>query len=172
MWSQRCPEGFEVLGATEDCPSAAVGDAKRRIYGLQFHPEVAHTPRGLDILDNFLTICDAPRTWTMGNYAEVVMEEMREKVGDRNVFLLVSGGVDSSVAFVLFNRALGADRVLGLHIDNGFMRKGETAAVEVFLKKEGFDNLIVVDASDDFLLGVEGLVDPEAKREAIGQNIF
>ena len=85
------------------------------------------------------------------------------------MFLLVSGGVDSSVAFVLFNKALGADRVLGLHIDNGFMRKGETAAVEVFLKAEGFDNLMVVDASDDFLLGVEGLVDPEAKREAIGQ---
>ena len=166
------PEGFEILGATEDCPSAAVGDVKRRIYGLQFHPEVAHTPRGLDILDNFLTICDAPRTWTMGNYAEVVMEEMREKVGDRNVFLLVSGGVDSSVAFVLFNRALGADRVLGLHIDNGFMRKGETAAVEVFLKKEGFDNLMVKDASDDFLLGVEGLVDPEAKREAIGHTFL
>ncbi len=166
------PEGFEILGATEDCLSAAVGDVKRRIYGLQFHPEVAHTPRGLDILDNFLTICDAPRTWTMGNYAEVVMEEMREKVGDRNVFLLVSGGVDSSVAFVLFNRALGADRVLGLHIDNGFMRKGETAAVEVFLKEEGFDNLIVKDASDDFLLGVEGLIDPEAKREAIGQTFL
>ena len=87
------PEGFEILGTTEDCPSAAVGDVKRGIYGLQFHPEVAHTPRGLDILDNFLTICDAPRTWTMGNYAEVVMEEMRAQVGKSQcVFVGVGWG--------------------------------------------------------------------------------
>ena len=168
----RLPEGFEVLGQTEDCPSAAVGDVRRRIYGLQFHPEVAHTPRGLEMLDNFLKICEAPRTWTMASYAEVVMQEMREQVGDRNVFLLVSGGVDSSVAFVLFNKALGADRVLGLHIDNGFMRKEETAGVEVFLREEGFHNLKVEDASQDFLINVEGLTDPEAKREAIGRTFL
>ena len=168
----QLPQGFVVLGATEDCPSAAVGDPDRRIYGLQFHPEVAHTPRGLEILDNFLTICEAPRTWTMANYAEVAMAAIREQVGDLNVFLLVSGGVDSSVAFVLFNKALGADRVQGLHIDNGFMRKDETAAVEAFLKHEGFHNLIVEDASNDFLLSVEGIAEPEAKREAIGRTFL
>ena len=168
----QLPQGFVVLGATEDCPSAAVGDPDRRIYGLQFHPEVAHTPRGLEILDNFLTICEAPRSWTMANYAEVAMAAIREQVGDLNVFLLVSGGVDSSVAFVLFNKALGADRVQGLHIDNGFMRKDETAAVEAFLKHEGFHNLIVEDASNDFLLSVEGIAEPEAKREAIGRTFL
>ncbi len=168
----KLPDGFEILGTTEDCPSAAVGDAQRRIYGLQFHPEVAHTRRGVEMLDNFLAICDAPRTWTMAHYAKGVIDDMRAQVGDRNVFLLVSGGVDSSVAFVLFNKALGADRVLALHIDNGFMRRGETAAVTDFLKREGFDNLVVKDASDDFLLSVEGLVDPEAKREAIGQTFL
>ena len=166
------PDGFEILGTTEDCPAAVIGDVQRHLYGLQFHPEVAHTPRGLDIFDNFLTICNAARTWTMGHYADTLMADLRAQVGERNVFLLVSGGVDSSVAFVLCNRALGADRVLGLHIDNGFMRARETAAVKTFLQKEGFDNLMVKDASDDFLLSVEGLTDPEAKREAIGRTFL
>ncbi|MFT5365972.1 MAG: GMP synthase (glutamine-hydrolyzing) [Candidatus Latescibacterota bacterium] len=168
----RLPDGFRPLGATDDCPTAAVGDDVRHIYGVQFHPEVAHTPNGMAILDNFLKICDAPRTWTMANYAEVAMDAIREQVGQRNLFLLVSGGVDSSVAFVLFNQALGEDRVLGLHIDNGFMRKAETATVEVFLNEEGFHNLQVEDASDDFLLSVEGLVEPEMKREAIGKTFL
>ncbi len=169
---RRLPDGFRVLGGTEDCPMAAVGDSERRIYGLQFHPEVAHTPRGMEILDNFLKICDAPRTWTMAGYAQQAVEEVRARAGDRNVFLLVSGGVDSSVAFVLLNRALGPDRVLGLHIDNGFMRKGETAAVAAFLKEEEFENLVVEDASEDFLLSVEGMVEPEAKRQAIGRTFL
>jgi GMP synthase (glutamine-hydrolysing) len=168
----RLPDGFRSLGETTDCPTAAVGDESRGIYGLQFHPEVAHTPNGMGILDNFLKICQAPRTWTMANYAEVAMEAIRQQVGQRNLFLLVSGGVDSSVAFVLFNQALGADRVLGLHIDNGFMRKAETATVEAFLNKEGFHNLKVEDASEDFLLSVEGMVEPEMKREAIGKTFL
>lgn len=168
----QLPEGFRPLGKTEDCPTAAVGDPTRRIYGLQFHPEVAHTPNGMKMLDNFLNICDAPRTWTMANYAEVAMQEIRELAGDRNVFLLVSGGVDSSVAFMLFNQALGAERVLGLHIDNGFMRKAETATVKDFLQREGFHNLQVEDASEDFLLSTEGMVDPEQKRGAIGKTFL
>ena len=168
----RLPDGFRVLGETADCPAAAVGDPRRRLYGLQFHPEVAHTPRGMDILGNFLRICGAERTWTMAGYAETVAEEIREHAGDRNVFLLVSGGVDSSVAFLLFNRALGPKRVLGLHIDNGFMRKAETATVRTLLSREGFENLIVEDASDDFLLSVEGTVEPEEKRKAIGHTFL
>ena len=168
----RLPEGFRVLGETSACPTAAVGDPDRHIYGLQFHPEVTHTPRGMEILDNFLKICDAPRTWTMANSAETAVQEIREKTGDRHVFLLVSGGVDSTVSFLLFNRALGADRVLGLHIDNGFMRKEETAAVKDFLTQEGFGNLVIENAVDDFLLSVEGLVDPEEKRLAIGRTFL
>ena len=165
----RLPEGFRAVGETEDCPAAAVEDPDRRIYGLQFHPEVAHTPRGMDILDNYLRICEAPRTWTMAGYLDTAIAEIRAQVGDRNVFLLVSGGVDSSVAFILFNRALGESRVQGLHIDTGFMRKGETAEVEAFLTREGFANLEIVDASEDFLGGVEGVVEPEEKRQAIGK---
>ncbi len=170
--ASRLPEGFEVLGTTEDCATAAVGDQRRHLYGLQFHPEVAHTARGMDILDNFLNICNAPRTWTMANYAETAMEQIQEQVGRKRVFLLVSGGVDSSVAFALFNRALGPERVLGLHINNGFMRKGESADVADALRDEGFANLIVEDATREFLLSVEGLVEPEQKRLAVGRSFL
>lgn len=168
----RLPDGFVSYGRTPDCQAAAVGDPERRIFGFQFHPEVAHTPSGMTMLDNFLTLCDAPRDWTMVSYAEQAQADIRTQVGDRNVFLLVSGGVDSSVAFVLFNEALGADRVLGLHIDNGFMRKGETAEVEAYLKYHGFENLIVEGAESAFLLSVEGVVEPEAKRKVIGQTFL
>lgn len=167
--ASRLPEGFEVLGSTDDCATAAVGDVRRNLFGLQFHPEVAHTVRGMDILNNFLDICAAPRIWTMAGYAETAMEEIREQVGRKRVFLLVSGGVDSSVAFALFNRALGPKRVLGLHINNGFMRKEESARVASALRDEGFENLIVEDATEDFLLSVEGIVEPEQKRQAVGR---
>jgi len=166
------PEGFRLLGDTPECPAAAVGDPQRRIYGLQFHPEVAHTPRGTAIFENFVRICQAPHNWRMSDYAEHAIETIRDQAGDRNVFMLVSGGVDSSVAFVLLDRALGADRVQGLHIDTGFMRKDETSLVEGFLKREGFENLLVEDASDDFLLSVEGVYDPEEKRNAIGRTFL
>ena len=166
------PPGFVVLGATEDCPVAAMGDAERKIYGLQFHPEVTHTVRGMDILDNFAALCGAERNWTMERYTEETIERIREQAQGRNVFLFVSGGVDSSVAFLLLNRALGAERVLGLHIDNGFMREGETALVERLMKGAGLHNLEVVDASAEFLAATEGIADPEEKRRRIGEEFI
>ena len=166
------PPGFAVLGATEDCPVAAMGDAERKIYGLQFHPEVTHTVRGMDILDNFAALCGAERNWTMERYTEETIERIREQAQGRNVFLFVSGGVDSSVAFLLLNRALGAERVLGLHIDNGFMREGETALVERLMKGAGLHNLEVVDASAEFLAATEGIADPEEKRRRIGEEFI
>ena len=166
------PPGFAVLGATEDCPVAAMGDAERKIYGLQFHPEVTHTVRGMDILDNFAALCGAERSWTMERYIEQVIERIQQQAKGRNVFLFVSGGVDSSVAFLLLNRALGAERVLGLHIDNGFMREGETALVERLMKGAGLHNLEVVDASTEFLAATEGIADPEEKRLRIGEEFI
>ena len=166
------PPGFTVLGATEDCPVAAMGDAERKIYGLQFHPEVTHTVRGMDILDNFAMLCGAERSWTMERYIEQVIERIQQQAKGRNVFLFVSGGVDSSVAFLLLNRALGAERVLGLHIDNGFMREGETALVERLMKGAGLHNLEVVDASTEFLAATEGIADPEEKRLRIGEEFI
>ena len=166
------PPGFAVLGATEDCPVAAMGDPERKIYGLQFHPEVTHTVRGMEILDNFATLCGAERNWTMERYTEQTIERIRQQAKGRNVFLFVSGGVDSSVAFLLLNRALGAERVLGLHIDNGFMREGETALVERLMKGAGLHNLEVVDASVEFLAATEGIADPEEKRRQIGEEFI
>ena len=166
------PPGFAVLGATEDCPVAAMGDAERKIYGLQFHPEVTHTVRGMEILDNFAALCGAERSWTMERYTEQTIERIQQQAKGRNVFLFVSGGVDSSVAFLLLNRALGAERVLGLHIDNGFMREGETALVERLMKGAGLHNLEVVDASAEFLAATEGIADPEEKRLRIGEEFI
>ena len=166
------PMGFEIIGRTTDCPVAAIGNEERKIYGLQFHPEVKDTPSGDSILSNFLIICGSEKNWSMESYIEEKMIEVRERVGDRNVFLLVSGGVDSTVTFTLLNNALGEDRVFGLHIDNGFMRKNETAEVEIALKKLGFNNLIIVDRSDDFIKAVKGITDPQEKRETIGDEFI
>ena len=169
---QAPPSGFEVLGETDDCPVAAMGDPKRRIYGLQFHPEVTHTASGMKILENFVELCGCERTWTMERYIELAMERIVEQTAGRKVFLFVSGGVDSTVSFVLLNRALGEERVLGLHIDNGFMRKGETGLVERMMQESGFKNLKVVDASADFLGAVEGVAEPEEKRRLIGEEFL
>ncbi|MCY3738308.1 MAG: glutamine-hydrolyzing GMP synthase [Gemmatimonadaceae bacterium] len=169
---EEIPPGFRVLGRTEDCPVAAMGDDGRRIYGLQFHPEVTHTDSGMRILDNFLDLCGCERDWTMEGFIDRSMDELKAQARGRKVFLLVSGGVDSTVCFLLLNRALGTDHVLGLHIDNGFMRKGETAAVESLLKGSGFSNLKVVDAGAAFLARVAGVADPEAKRLAIGEEFI
>ena len=166
------PDGFELLGATEDCPIAAMGHDGKKIYGLQFHPEVSHTESGMQILDNFVDLCGCARTWTMENYIEESMAQIAAQTAGRKVFLLVSGGVDSSVSFLLLNRALGEERVQGLHIDNGFMRKNETALVDRLMRDSGFHNLHVVDASADFLAAVEGIADPEEKRRLIGEEFI
>ena len=162
------PPGFEVLGRTADCAVAAMGSEERKIYGLQFHPEVTHTEAGMRILENFVDLCGCARDWTMEHYMVESMARIKEQAAGRKVFLFVSGGVDSTVSFLLLNRALGEDRVLGLHIDNGFMRKNETAMVRRLLDESGFDNLEVADDSAAFLRAVDGVVDPEEKRRIIG----
>ena len=166
------PPGFERLGETEDCPVAAMGDRERRIWGMQFHPEVTHTESGMRILDNFLDLCGCERTWTMENFIGESVASLRERCAGRKLFLFVSGGVDSSVCFLLLNRALGSDRVLGLHIDNGFMRKNETATVAELMRESGFENLKVVDAGREFLAAVAGVSDPEVKRLRIGDEFI
>ncbi|MBD3242243.1 MAG: glutamine-hydrolyzing GMP synthase [Chitinivibrionales bacterium] len=165
----QLPDGFEVIGSTTDCPAAAVRHAARRIYGLQFHPEVTDTPHGMQILDNFVRICGAERQWDTDAFVREIAETTRREVGDRRVFMLVSGGVDSTVAFLLLNNVLGPDKVLGLHIDNGLMRLGESAEIMRYMKEHGFDNLHVVDESEAFLDALDGVADPERKRERIGR---
>ncbi|MGQ9524709.1 MAG: glutamine-hydrolyzing GMP synthase [Armatimonadota bacterium] len=163
------PPGFVRIGETSDCPTAAVADFDKRIFGLQFHPEVTHTTNGVRMLDNFLNLCQCRRDWTTSGFIEDTIRRIREQVGDRNVFLLVSGGIDSAVAFALLNRALGKDRVLGLHVDTGFMRKDETRLVMQALKDLGFDNCLLVDASERFLSAVQGVTDPQEKRAIVGR---
>jgi len=168
----RLPEGFHAVGSTADCAHAAVADDARKFYGFQFHPEVTHTREGNAFLRNFLSLCGCTFAWNMGQYIQSLETRLRRQCEGKKVFLLVSGGVDSTVAFELLNRTLGRDRVLGLHIDNGLMRKGESAEVLEFMRKQGFDSLLIQDASARFLNALRGIVAPEAKRKIIGETFL
>ncbi len=162
------PEGFSVVASTEDCPIAAMADFERRIYCVQFHPEVTHTPCGMKVLENFVGICGAKREWNIETYIEDIMSEVKEKVGDKKVFLLVSGGVDSTVAFLLIAKALGQDRVYGLFVDIGFMRMNERKEVEAALTDVGVKNLHIYDGSEEYFEALKEVYDPEKKRKIIG----
>ncbi len=164
------PGGFEPLGFTADCSHAAIGDLKRNIFGLQFHPEVTDTPRGMEILDNFIDICGCRREWNSDAFLREIKANIARSCGDKKVFMLVSGGVDSTVAFALCNIVLGTERVLGLHIDNGLMRCNESRDVVASMKQRGFHNLHTYDASEEFLTALAGVVDPEEKRRIIGDQ--
>ncbi len=166
------PAGFRAVGSTDDCRYAAVADDGRKIYGLQFHPEVAHTRQGRIILRNFLELCGCRFDWNMDHYAQTLTAQLGRQCEGKKVFLLVSGGVDSTVAFELLNRALGSDRVLGLHIDNGLMRRGESAEVLDCMQRQGFHNLRVRDAAEQFLTALHGVQAPEAKRLVIGETFL
>lgn len=168
---EELPTGFVILASTSDCTFAAVGHSTKRIFGLQFHPEVTDTLNGMKILSNFIDICGCSRLWNSKTFLKEISDEIRNFCGDRKVFLLVSGGVDSTVAFTLLNQALGNDRVLGLHIDNGLMRQDESKAVIEYMHSHGFNNLKVFDASYDFINALNGVYEPERKRNIIG-NMF
>jgi GMP synthase (glutamine-hydrolysing) len=133
---------------------------------------VTHSEEGMAIFKNFLTLCGCKFAWKVSDYVGSLEAKLREQAKGRKVFLLVSGGVDSTVAFALLNRALGPERVLGLHIDNGLMRKNESADVIAFMNREGFHNLKVRDATDDFLKALDGVYGPEQKRKAIGDTFL
>ena len=166
------PEGYRALGTTESLPVAAFRAVDRPFYGVQFHPEVAHTPRGEEILSNFLfEICGCEPTWTPGSFIEQHVERIRERVGDAKVIVGLSGGVDSSVAAALVHRAIG-DQLTAIFVDNGLLRKAEREYVERTFRRHMGMRLEVVDASDDFLADLEGVIDPEQKRKAIGQRFI
>ena len=166
------PPGYTSAGYTSDCQYAAVSNLSLQRYGLQFHPEVTHSLQGLTLLDNFISLCACPRTWNMQTYLEQLQEKLRKSCQGKKVFLLVSGGVDSTVAFGLLNQALGPERVRGLHIDNGLMRKNESQDILDFMSRQGFNNLTFCDASDTFLNALHQKTDPESKRRIIGDTFF
>ena len=166
----RPPEGFEVLGRTETCSIAAIASPARRLYAVQFHPEVAHTPCGNTILSNFVfDVCRCQRDWDPAGQIRATEDQIRATAGDRNIFFFVSGGVDSTVAYTLCLRALGAGRVHGTYVDTGLMREGETEFVRRNFEALGAGSFAVEDASEEFLSALAGVADPEQKRHIIGQ---
>ena len=165
------PVGFAVLGTTDNCPVAAMAHEERRLYAVQFHPEVAHTPQGLRILENFLDLCGVARTWSMASFVDTTVEAIRAQVGRDRVLCALSGGVDSSVVAVLVHRAIGA-QLTCVFVDNGLLREGEAGAVlHTFGDTFGI-NLVHVDASARFLAQLRGVVDPEEKRKRIGREFI
>lgn len=165
-------EGFEAIGSTKDCKFAAVQNLSKKRFSLQFHCEVKDTPCGNQIFENFAKICGMEKNWDQDTVLKVILEGIKNQAANKNVLLFLSGGVDSTITFALLNKALGQERVLGLHIDNGFMRKNESKNVAEAYRKFGFNNFIVEDASESFLNAIKGLTDPQQKRMAVGENFI
>ncbi|HZZ56296.1 MAG TPA: glutamine-hydrolyzing GMP synthase [Opitutaceae bacterium] len=164
------PPGFAAIGTTENSPYAAIEDRRRGFYGIQFHPEVFHTERGVDILRNFLAgVCGAAGDWTTKDYIAHAVADIRVTVGKRRVILGLSGGVDSSVAAALIHRAIGK-QLTCVFVDNGLLRQGEREAVEALYRRHFRIDVRVVDASALFLRRLRGVTDPEAKRKIIGRT--
>jgi GMP synthase (glutamine-hydrolysing) len=168
----QIPAGFEPIAHTENAPICAIRNPARRIFGVQFHPEVAHTPDGKKILSNFLfKICGARGGWTSAHFIEETIRDIRKKVGTSRVLCALSGGVDSSVAAVMLHEAVG-DQLHCIHINNGLMRKGESEKVVETFRKTFHINLTYVDATETFLTKLKGVHDPEQKRRIIGNTFI
>ncbi len=165
---EKPPQGFSISAATESCPVAAMADEENRLYAVQFHPEVEHTPIGSKLLSNFIfEICTCKPDWNMSSFIEDQVRSIREKVGDRKVLCALSGGVDSSVAAVLVHKAIG-NQLTCIFVDHGLLRKDEEIQVQRMFRDRFSINLIAVDARDRFLNRLKGITDPETKRKIIG----
>jgi len=165
----RAPAGFESIARSDNSPICAVRDTAKKIYGVQFHPEVVHTPRGNDILRNFASrICGCAGGWDPGSIIRMETESIRSVVGDDNVLCALSGGVDSSVLAVLLHEAIG-DRLHCIHINNGLMRMRESEQIVELYRDRYHFNLKYVDATTEFLDRLRGVTDPEQKRKVIGK---
>ena len=166
---KKLPAGFEKIASTADCEFAAIENSDRQIFGVQFHPEVRHTEFGEKILANFLKITGAKKSWDLDKFLKSEIQKIKKQVGKKKVFLLVSGGVDSTVAFALLEKALGKKNVFGLMIDTGLLRKNEAAEVHASLKKAGFENLKITNESGHFAAALRNITEPEEKRRVIGR---
>ncbi|NDC82949.1 glutamine-hydrolyzing GMP synthase [bacterium] len=165
------PAGFQILGHTENTACAAFGHPVQKLYGVQFHPEVVHTPKGREIIRNFvLDICSIPQDWTPASFVETAIDEVNKTVGESHVLCALSGGVDSTTVSALLHKAIG-DRLTCLFVDQGFMRKGEADRIRELFKDFKI-NLIYIDASERFFKKLEGVTDPEVKRKRIGEEFI
>lgn len=168
----EAPKGFKVIAHTSHCPVAAIANEEKNIYGVQFHPEVEHTPFGKTMLRNFLfNVCKLSGSWSMSSFAEEKVKEIKRIVGDKKVICALSGGVDSSVAAVMVHKAVGK-HLTCIFVDHGLLRKDEGDQVEEIFKKQFDMNLIRVDAADRFLGKLKGVSDPERKRKIIGEEFI
>ena len=167
---ERLPEGFLALAHTANAPYAAIAHRQRPIFGVQFHPEVQHTPRGAEMLRNFaLEVCRAPAHWTPDNFITEAVQAIREQVGQGRVLLGMSGGVDSSVAGELIHRAVG-EQLVPVFVNNGLLRLGEAEQVVALARQLGWRNFTAVDATEEFLSALRGVSEPEEKRRIIGRT--
>jgi len=168
---ETVPEGFDVLGGTSTCAVAAMAHRTRPLMAVQFHPEVAHTEQGHQILSNFVfDVCSCVKDWDPKDRVGPIENEIRAIAADRNVFFFVSGGVDSTVAYTLCLKALGPQRVFGIYVDTGLMREGETSYVRRLFEQLGATDFRVEEAEAEFLRALEGVTDPETKRHIIGEQ--
>jgi len=169
---ERCPSRFYPIAHTANSPVAALADKRRKFYALQFHPEVVHTPKGSEMLKNFLfQICKCRPTWTMKSFIKTASQEIKEKVGNKKVVCGISGGVDSAVTAVLVHKSIG-DLLTCIFVDNGVLRTGEARKVEETLRKHFHMRIKCVDASKKFLTKLNGVRDPEKKRKIIGNEFI
>lgn len=168
----KAPEGFKIIGYTDQCPVAAMENEERKLYGVQFHPEVEHTLFGKKMLENFLyKICKLEKQWTMASFAEDKIKEIKALVGDKKLICALSGGVDSSVAAVLIHKAVGK-QLTCIFVDHGLLRKDEGDQVEKIFRDQFDMNLIRVNAQERFLGKLNGVSDPERKRKIIGEEFI
>ena len=166
------PQGFKVIGETISGSLAALQHQERPLFSLQFHPEVTDTLAGSQILSNFVELCKAHPSWSMERFIEQTKIELQQQVGEHNVLMFLSGGVDSSVAFALLNEVLGKERVLGLFIDNGFLRLNEAEQILQRYEQLGYGNVVGRDYSETFLESIAGEVDPQRKRHQVGNTFL
>lgn len=168
----QLPKGFKIVGESEHSPICAISNPSKRIFGLQFHPEVVHTEDGEKIISNFLfDICKCKGDWTSQNFIDAQLEKIKTTVGNSNAICALSGGVDSTVAAVLVRKAIG-EKLVCIHIDNGLMRKNESEKIGKLFDEKLKLNHIHVDASEKFLKNLKGVADPEEKRKIIGKTFI
>src|SRR5271167_529175 len=168
----KIPDGFKPVAVTENSEYAAIENRARKFFGLQFHPEVVHTPRGKEIISNFVhQVCDCGKNWTMRSYVDQAVEEIRAQVGNEKVILGLSGGVDSSVAAALLHKAIG-DQLTCIFVNNGLLRARESEVVQEVFGRHFKIRLQYEDASRLFLRRLKGVTDPERKRKIIGKTFI
>ncbi|TET87926.1 MAG: glutamine-hydrolyzing GMP synthase [Sulfurovum sp.] len=170
--AEKLPEGFDIIGTSENSPYAAIADDNRKVYAFQFHPEVHHSVEGTAMLKNFAkNICGCDSTWNMGSFAKEKIEGIRAQVGDKKVLCGVSGGVDSSVVAAMLHEALPKEQLICVFVDQGLLRKDEAEQVQAMFKMLDMP-LITIDAKKEFMEALAGVTDPETKRKAIGEKFI